>query len=445
MSTTTHPQRKSRAPTRRTWAWRGAAVVMCGVAVIGSVAVMSWPSPPALSALRATPASEAATAQRPNASQPRAAARRHAATNVLAGDQASRPDATSPLADNETRVCGLGVVRVDDDAPLPQDHIPAAVRASARSSLDTAMTTHPDARTRAAALLMRVRAGLSGDAVTEAREQDAACRFAHVDGTSDVAPYCNADAARRQAELMAPLLPFVDQLARLAAASNDPVMHAFAQEACEPHGLSHIERPDSCQLAGAASWARAAPDAAEPWLLLAAQAQARGDAPAAAQALTRAAQARRIDGDAGALVALASQALPASLPPLMQASAHAELATLDDGVPQAATAAVQQLCGTLALDAEPARRGDCAALARLMTGQGRAASTVTAGVQLAERLGWAAEHTSAIVREHRAALDARQRYLGAGLSCEGLERRRKLAALTAEVGEVEAGRQLASR
>jgi hypothetical protein len=448
MGTTTHPQRRGRAPTRRIWAWRGAAI-LCGVTVIG-LAVMSWSphrSPPARAA---NPQPDLITAKRPPATSPRGTTRRPVVTGVPGAEQAASMDVAAPpqaLADNETRVCGLGVVRVDDDAPLPQDHIPAATRASARSSLDTAMTTHSDARTRAAALLMRVRAGLTGDAVIEAREQDAACGFARIDGTSDVAPFCGADAARRQAALMAPLLPSIDQLARMAAASRDPVMLAFAQEACEPHGLSHVERPDSCQLAGAAAWARAAPDAAEPWLLLAAQAQARGDAATTTQALARAAQSRQIDGGAGALVALATQALPTNLPPLVQASAHADLATLDDGAPHTATAAVHQLCGTPALEEDPPRRDHCAALARLMTGQGRAASTVTAGVQLGERLGWAAEHTSAIVRQHGAALEARQLYLGAGggLSCEALERRRRLAALTAEVGEVEAGRRLAGR
>lgn len=449
MGSTMHPPRKGREPARRAWVWRGAPV-LCGAAVIGAFAVMWWPHQASPPTRPAHPQADRLAAQRPLAAQPRGAARRSAAATAAAAEQALSIDAATPsqpLADNEARVCGLGVVRIDDDAPLPQDHIPAATRASARSSLDTAMSTHPDARTRAAALLMRVREGLTGDAVAEAREQDAACRFARIDGTSDVAPFCGADAARRQAELVGPLLPFIDQLARLAAASGDPVMHAFAQEACEPQGLNYVEQPDSCQLAGAAAWARAAPDAAEPWLLLAAQAQARGDTAATAQALARAAQARRIDGGTGTLVALATQALPASLPPLMQASAHADVAMLDDSAPHAATAAVQELCATTALDEDAARRDHCAALARLMTGQGRAAGTVTAGVQLGERLGWAAEHTSAIVREHRAALDARQQYLGAGggLSCEGLERRRKLAALTAEVGEVEAGRRLAGR
>jgi hypothetical protein len=451
MRTTTHRQREGHTVARRSWAWRSAAV-LCGAAVIGALVVMSWP-PQGSSSTRPTEARrDLIAAQRPVPASPRGATRRPMATLPGAEQAASTAASTAsgntqPLADNEVRVCGLGVVRVDDDAPLPQDHIPAATRASARSSLDTAMTTHHDARTRAAALLMRVRTGLTGDAVIEAREQDAACRFARIDGTSDVAPFCGADAARRQADLMAPLLPSIDQLARMAAASGDPVMHAFAQEACEPHGLSHVEQLDSCQLAGAAAWARAAPDAAEPWLLLAAQAQARGDAAAITQALARAAQARQIDASAGSLVALATRALPISLPPLVQASAHADLATLDDSAPHTATAAVQELCGTPALEEDPARRDHCAALARLMTGQGRAANTVTAGVQLGERLGWAAEHTSAIVREHRAALEARQQYLGAGggLSCEALERRRKLAALTAQVGEIEALRRLAER
>jgi hypothetical protein len=349
-------------------------------------------------------------------------------------------------ASGEAEVCGLGTVRMDDEAPLPQQHIPGGVRALALQRLSLAMAASRDERLRAAEKLLRTRLAIAPEALAGAADADAACRRARDSGLEETARYCVEDQSRRQAELLEPAAAAIDQLARSAALSGDPQIYAFAFEACSPGGLSFVGREGNCKLIDAAAWARLAPGDAEPWLRIAAQALASGDDGAASVALARAGDAQAIGAHAGAPLALAAAALPEGMPALEQTAVLATFGELDAGVVPLGLDVIDTACAEPALR-DPARARACDAVARMLVERGRLSAAVTAGVQLGERLGWPAERTGAVLREQRAALDAALRYTAApqSLGCDSLQRRRELVLLTGRFGDVGAGRELLRR
>jgi hypothetical protein len=417
------------------------------VALFALALAWVWPAPLAPPSERgppaASPARPAALAPRLRAdSAPLAAAPgRHAAA-----DLAAQPAPARRLADDEAEVCGLGVVRTDEDAPLAQQRIADSVRALALRRLGLALAASRDERQRAAALLLSVRLAVAPAALAAAADADAACRRARDLGLAETAGFCTEEQARSQAALLEPAAAAIDQLARMAALSDDPQVYAYAFEACAPAGLNFHGRDGNCQLVSAERWARLAPDEAEPWLRLAAQALARDDSAAAATALARAAQARTMGSRAGALPALAAAALPDGMPVLERTAALVELAGLDAAAPAAGLDTLDAACADPALH-DAARRDTCTALARMLVGRGRSSAAVSAGIQLGERLGWPAEHTGALLRELRAAQDAALRYTAApqALSCDGLQRRRELLLLNGRLGDLGAGRELLRR
>jgi hypothetical protein len=161
-------------------------------------------------------------------------------------------------------VCGFGLVQVPPDDPDPVQRIPTAVRQSALDAMDGLMLASDDAQVRAAALWMGAR--LRG-----------------------------RDVSRR-----------VEQVARLALASQDPFIYAMAIEACKGH---QPNEGGSCLLLSKAQWVRLDPDNAVPWRALAAEAHERDQPQAEDQALQFAARASRNDMHAGRLPLLVDQAL----------------------------------------------------------------------------------------------------------------------------------------
>lgn len=350
------------------------------------------------------------------------------------------------LADDEAEVCGLGVVRIDDESPLPQHLIPDNVRALALQRLGLAMAASRDERLRAADMLLRARLAVAPEALAGAADADAACRRARDSGLEETARFCVEEQARSQLALLEPAAAAVDQLARMAAMSGDPQIYAFAFEACNPGGLSFHGRDGNCQLVTPEQWARLAPADAEPWLHLAAQAQAVGDAPAVSAALGRAAQAQTLGANAAAPLALAAGALPEGMPVLEQTAVLVAFGALDAGAVPIGLEVVDTACNESALH-DAARRQACGALARMLVERGRLSTAVTVGVQLGERLGWPADRTGAMLREQRAALDAAMRFASGPqpLACDNLQRRRELVMLTGQFGDIGAGRELLRR
>ena len=183
------------------------------------------------------------------------------------------PRQAVPVRPGETEVCGFGLVQVPPDDPDPVQRIPHALRQSALDAMDAAMLASDDTQVRAAALWMGARI----------RGREVRAR--------------------------------VEQMARLAVASQDPYVYAMALEAC--HGLRPAEG-SSCALLSRAQWVRLDPDNAVPWQALAAEARERDEPQAESAALQLAARALRSDVHAGWLPRLVDKALGAQAAPLQR-------------------------------------------------------------------------------------------------------------------------------
>ncbi len=170
-------------------------------------------------------------------------------------------------------VCGFGTVQVPPDDPDPVQRIPLSLRQSALDSADALMLASDDAQVRAAALWMGAR--IRGRQVRDR----------------------------------------IEQMARLAVASQDPYVYAMALEACQGLGAGDV---GSCQLLSRAQWVRVDPDNAVPWQALAAEARAHDEWQAEDVALQIAARAPHSDLHVGWLPRLVEKALGSQAAPLQR-------------------------------------------------------------------------------------------------------------------------------
>jgi len=170
-------------------------------------------------------------------------------------------------------VCGFGMVQVPPDDPDPVQRIPRALRLSALDTMDTLMLASDDTQVRAAALWMGARL----------RGRDVRGR--------------------------------IEQVARLAASSQDPFVYAIAMEACKGRSAGD---GGSCQLLSPAQWVRLDPDNAVPWRALAAEARERDEPLAEHAALQFADRAPRSDVHAGRLPLLVDKAMGTRAAPLQR-------------------------------------------------------------------------------------------------------------------------------
>ena len=218
-------------------------------------------------------------------------ASRHASAASTHPDWVPPPRLARPLLQTETRVmvpvprrntqraiglmevCGFGVVQVPPDDPDPVQRIPRALRQSALDTMDALMLASDDTQVRAAALWMGARL----------RGRDVRGR--------------------------------IEQVARLAASSQDPFVYAIAMEACKGRNAGD---GGSCQLLSPAQWVRLDPDNAVPWRALAAEARERDEPLAEHAALQFADRAPRSDVHAGRLPLLVDKAMGAQAAPLQR-------------------------------------------------------------------------------------------------------------------------------
>lgn len=193
----------------------------------------------------------------------------HTETRVMAPLPRRKP----PRAIGLVEVCGFGVVQMPPDDPDPVQRIPRALRQSALETMDALMLASDDTQVRAAALWMGARL----------RGRDVRGR--------------------------------IEQVARLAASSQDPFVYAIAMEACKGRSASDA---GSCQLLSPAQWVRLDPDNAVPWRALAAEARERNEPLAEHAALQFADRAPRSDVHAGRLPLLVDKAMGAQAAPLQR-------------------------------------------------------------------------------------------------------------------------------
>ena len=182
-----------------------------------------------------------------------------------------------------------------------------------------------------------------------------------------------------------------DALARLAAASMDATVYAWAWQVCRPVALQ--PQPEgSCRMLNAEQWARLDPANAAPWLALAAMAQARRDAVAVDEAMFHAVSARHHDAGSGRLAALLIDAAPADPTQalgvwLLAVRAFADTQPLDgnghgngNGI-----AAADRYCRRDDL-ADANRRATCERIAVLLASRSNARDARELGGRLGKRL-----------------------------------------------------------
>ena len=171
-------------------------------------------------------------------------------------------DPGSPASD-PLEICGFGTVALVADDPYRLGHLPSAVRERTLGEVEAQMLASPDQEVQAAGLLLGARARV------ESRDH-------------------------------------IDRLVRLAVASQDPLVYAIALEGCNSWTGREAA---SCALLSASQLVRLDPEDAQPWLDLAAQAQAQHDPDAEFEAMRHAATARRSGSHQGFMASLVDRAL----------------------------------------------------------------------------------------------------------------------------------------
>ncbi|MGA3158397.1 MAG: hypothetical protein ABSE43_12570 [Steroidobacteraceae bacterium] len=204
-------------------------------------------------------------------------------------------------------------------------------------------------------------------------------------------------------------------LARLAAASTDPVVYALALRSC---GKFRVNSSDDCLELSERGWTQIDPSNAVPWLDLATEASERHDAAAEAEALHQAASASHFDSDTDSLLAVAATAMPPGLTPLEQYYVDVRLIGFQAALPLPYLRTARE-CSSLG-DGTAEVLNDCNALAELMVASGRTLIDFSLGVQLAERLGWPAQRIADLRRDRSALMMVEMggpRDLSSPLSC----------------------------
>jgi hypothetical protein len=303
-----------------------------------------------------------------------------------------RPAATV-LQPDEVQVCGLGIVKpVNDDGDLVA---PAHLQA-ARDALDRHLAEHADVKVRALGALL----------APEGRRQEQ---------------------ARRR-----------DELARAAAAGDDPALYAMAWAACQPDAEG--QRPGACQLLSLRQWTRIDADNGVPWLKLAGEARSHTDSATEAEALYRASMASRFDAHWGLFPNLADQALPPDTPGWQRYQAMLQAAGVQAAVALPEMRAPLEHCSPQRLDAN--RRQVCEALAKALVDKGTTLWDHTMASALGRRLGWPAERLAALQRERDAMQGlALMHSPTLSLDCAGVERTRQWFADLFRHGELGAMRR----
>jgi hypothetical protein len=312
-------------------------------------------------------------------------------------EPAPQPVAEAPVAPEQT--CGFSEAGLAADQPYGLHHLPPGVRSQALDALEARMLSHADAQVRAAGLLIGARAR----------------------GGSP---------------------PRVDQLARLASVSQDPVVYAIALEGCRDRQGTEAA---ACSLLSRTQWVRLDADNAQPWLELAAEAREWRDAEGEAEAMRRAARARRSDGHPGLLPALVDRALDPGTPALQRTLAVSASWMLQAAWTSPHTSQAHAYCmSDLGADAE--RRSLCHALAETLAWHGTSVADLSVGLAIGAAVGWPASRLQSLQREHDALSEAAfTPLIGADLGCEAIDR---LQAWTREVGrhgELQAMRQVLAR
>lgn len=298
-----------------------------------------------------------------------------------------------PPDTGEVEVCGFGRVQLPSDDPNPLQRLPIGLRNAVLDEVEARLLSHADDQVRAAALLIAARASVQG--------------------------------ARAR----------IDQLARMAVGSRDPIVYAIALQGCKAWSDSD---GSACQLLSRAQQVRLDPDNAQSWLELAAEANLRNDAEAEADAMRRAAQAQHSHAHDGLLPTLVDKALGPAVPALQRTLALSIGRDVQTVWSLGHSSQAYTYCVTAAAIDGP-RQASCAALADTLARRSTSVEDRAAGLAIGRRLGWPAARLQALQQEQDAFSEAGGfQNPGIDLSCDSVERMQAWQRQLGTRGEVQA-------
>ncbi|MFT3664544.1 hypothetical protein [Piscinibacter sp.] len=228
-------------------------------------------------------------------------------------------------------------------------------------------------------------------------------------------------------------LESLDELARLAERSRDPLPYALAFQACEMF-RDRVAAP-ACAALRVESWAERDPSNAFVWISAAGQ---QGLDPARrSQYVERALAAESMRGNWGAMHRVLAKAAPPSEAPLDRSVRFFEGAAADAFVGELQV--VNAHCGDAALR-QGERRQQCERLAAFLADKGDSVLSITVGTGIGRRLGWSEDRLARYQREREALTDLLPPEI-ASSGCDGLARAEAYFADVAKYGELGALRR----
>ena len=226
-----------------------------------------------------------------------------------------------------------------------------------------------------------------------------------------------------------------EALAMAAQHTRDPVIYAFARQACSRPGA----QPAACGLLSAHRMAALDPQNVVPWLWVAEEANRLGDAHGVSEAVYRASLAKESRLREYAFTALAMSAIPADWPPWEAVFASAHVLQVHAALRLPSYVPMVQHCS--AENTQDANvRQTCDRLAQVLIERGDTLVDHGIGRRIGERAGWTADRVQLLHARHAAyakvAVDGDSLASGSGHgSCGQLVRNVQLALAHALHGE----------
>jgi hypothetical protein len=192
--------------------------------------------------------------------------------------------------------------------------------------------------------------------------------------------------------------PHAQELARLAAASQDPVAYAFALFGCR---LNRDDR--ACAQLSLERWAQLESDNAAPWLHLVGGAAQRNDEAALRAALLKASRAKTSDSHGSRTLQMAEHPAARALAAAPRLVFLSQLLGVYAALPTPPHIAVSEACSVERL-ADPVRKALCGDLATMMTERSTSLAELSLGTTIGERAGWPLERVRQLRDEEEAIL-----------------------------------------
>jgi hypothetical protein len=315
---------------------------------------------------------------------------------------------------DEKEICGLGVVKEHEGetAQAPDALLKRLEQRTrgAREQWLAAMQSHPSDKVQAAGLLLGAVSSLD---------------------VNPAAPGVEGRAALR------------DRLARMAVDSADPVVYAFAMNACRSARSSN--QPGACQMLSTEQWVRIDGDNAAAWLQAAALAGK--DAAGEAEALRRAAQSTHLQSYWASLAPLVQSTQPSGADELLRTMMLVDVGGVISSWP--VVEGLQVASRHCAVDRlrDSNRRELCEGLATLLVDRGDTMVDLSTGIGIGERLGWPSARVEALKREKDgfAAAMSEPATVDDPLSCRAVQWQWRHFDEVARLGEVAALRAAVER